>query len=155
MGFARPAAGSRRVLGVDLGDARTGLALGDTETRSCAPIEVLEIPRGRNSGRDLLRAIAVVARENLDEGGTIVVGLALNMDGSEGPRAKICRDFADALAKVCRHQVTLHDERLTSADAEDRLSQSGLTHAQKKARRDAIAAAAMLRDYLLSLPDAP
>jgi putative Holliday junction resolvase len=70
------------------------------------------------------------------------------MDGSEGPRAKLTRDFA--LACEQRFQLPLHfqDERLTSHAAESSLNRSGRTHAQKRRIRDALAACELLKDFL-------
>jgi putative Holliday junction resolvase len=70
------------------------------------------------------------------------------MDGSEGERAKLARRFADELAAATKLPVHLQDERLTSYDADQQMSRSGLTRGEKKARRDALAACALLRDFL-------
>ncbi|MBL8764448.1 MAG: Holliday junction resolvase RuvX [Phycisphaerae bacterium] len=135
-----------RYLAVDLGDARTGLALGDDATRIVSPRGVLEIPIARAAGNALLDA---VRRAFVESGaGGIVMGLPLNMDGSEGPRAKGVRAFASRLAERCPVPIELHDERLTTAAADWAMARSGLTHGQKKTRRDALAAAELLRDFL-------
>ena len=81
---------------------------------------------------------------------TSLVGLPLNMDGSEGPSAAKVRVFIDQLAEATKLTVHAFDERLTSAAADEQMAQSGLTHKQKKARRDALAAAAILRGFLES-----
>ena len=133
-----------RFLGVDLGDRRTGLALGDDATGLGAPIGRIDVPASRRD--ELVGAVADAAREQ--EADAIVVGLPVNMDGTEGPRARLSRDFAAALGARSGLEVHLHDERLTSAEADWAMAGGGLTHKQKKARRDAIAAAAMLRDFL-------
>jgi len=138
-----------RILGIDLGDKRTGLALADRVTEIASPLEVLEIPIARADGAELLAAIArVVARELGPTGGEVVMGLPLNMDGTEGPQAKLVRAFAVRLEAATGRKVHLQDERRTSMAADERLSRSGLTHGQKKSRRDAIAAAEILRGYL-------
>jgi putative Holliday junction resolvase len=72
------------------------------------------------------------------------------MDGSEGPAAKKARALAMMLHQHTGLQVHTFDERLTSYEADQRMSQSGLTRKQKKQRRDAIAAAAILSDFLTS-----
>ncbi|MBT7351496.1 MAG: Holliday junction resolvase RuvX, partial [Phycisphaerae bacterium] len=79
-----------RLLAVDLGDKRTGLATGDTETGSAFPIETLHIARGVA----LVQAVADAANEHGAD--AIVIGLPLNMDDSEGPRAAISRSFGEA-----------------------------------------------------------
>lgn len=142
-----------RLLGIDLGDKRTGVALADTMTRIASPVDVIETPIARRDGADLLAAIARVAQDELGplaSPGEIVVGLPLNMDGSEGPRAKMVRAFAARVAAATGRPVHLHDERLSSVEADARMARSGLTHGQKKSRRDAIAAAGILGGYMAS-----
>lgn len=141
-----------RYLAIDLGDKRTGLALGDTVTGIATPAGVVEVPIERRGGEALLEALAAAADELLGTGGAgLVVGLPLNMDGTEGPRAKLVRAFAARLGAKTGHEVHLFDERRTSELADERMARSGLTHKQKKGRRDAIAAAVMLRGFLDSL----
>ena len=81
-----------------------------------------------------------------------MLGLPFNMDGTEGPRAKLVREFAAELtAQFPRHsrmKVEFHDERLSSFAAEERLKRTGRTHGEKKALRDALAACAILEDFL-------
>ncbi|MBL0921094.1 MAG: Holliday junction resolvase RuvX [Phycisphaerales bacterium] len=139
-----------RLLCVDLGDKRTGLAVGDTETRFVSPLDVLEKPMGAGAtGEALIDAVAKAAADH--NAGALVVGLPLNMDDSEGPRARLVRAFAARLESRVGKPVHFQDERLTSVDADWTMAQSGLTHGQKKKRRDALAAAAILRDYLSTL----
>ena len=80
-----------RLLGVDLGDKRTGLAAGDTETASVFPLSTLHVPRGEA----LVAAVATEAAQHDAE--AIVLGLPLNMDGTEGPRATLTRTFGEQL----------------------------------------------------------
>jgi len=142
-----------RHLCIDLGDKRTGLAVGDTVTRLVSPLDVLEIPVTRNAGEDLLKALA---RAAADQGARVlVVGLPYNMDDTEGPRAKSVRSFADRVAKAAALPVVFQDERLTSAAADWSMARSGMTRGQKKARRDALAAAEILRDYFASFFSSP
>lgn len=143
-----------RYLAIDLGDKRTGLACGDDLTRIATPWRVVEVPLDRQGGEDLLVALAAACAEYFGprEHGAVVVGLPLNMDGTEGPRAKLCRSFAQRLGARIALPVHLHDERMTTDEAIRRLGGSGLSHAQKKARRDAIAAAATLEDFLATHP---
>ncbi|MCB9845724.1 MAG: Holliday junction resolvase RuvX [Phycisphaeraceae bacterium] len=138
---------ARRFLAIDLGDKRTGLAIADDATRIAAPLAVLEIPF-QGDGNRLIKAIEETLEESLAPSDEIVVGVPLNMDGSAGPAAKRAREFANRLAARTGRRVHEVDERLTTADADWSLARSGLTHGQKKARRDAIAAAAILREFL-------
>jgi putative Holliday junction resolvase len=133
-----------RYLALDIGDKRTGLATGDDETGIVSPGRVLERPAADRPG--LLAALrAALAEHSAD---ALVVGLPLNMDDSEGPQARKVRALAEFLAQGLGLALHLQDEQLTSADADGQMAQSGLTHGQKKSRRDALAAAAILRDFL-------
>jgi putative Holliday junction resolvase len=142
-----------RYLAVDLGDARTGLALGDDQTRIVSPVGVVEIARDAAGGQALLDALVKATDDALGPPGrrrdvALLVGLPLNMDGTEGPRAALTRAFAARLAERTALPVHFHDERLSSAEADWRMARSGLTRGQKKARRDALAACAILSDFL-------
>ncbi len=143
-----------RYLAIDLGDKRTGLALGDAITRIAGPVGMLDVPIDRAGGGALLDAIDAACREHLGDDpsrGEIVLGLPLNMDDSEGPRAKLVRAFADRVSGRTGRAVHLHDERRSSVRADERMARTGLTRGQKKARRDAIAAAGILQDFLDAL----
>lgn len=136
-------------MAIDLGDKRTGLALGDRDTRIASPAGLIEEPIGREGGAALLRAIERGVRGLVgDSPAELLVGLPLNMDGTEGPRARAVRVFAARIASTLGRPVVLVDERRTTIEADGRMARSGLTHKQKKMRRDAIAAAAILRAFL-------
>ncbi len=141
-----------RYVALDLGDKRTGLAVGDAVTGIASPLEVVEMPIDREKGEALLRALAHAMFRHFGEGltsdVTMIVGLPLNMDGTEGPRAILTRKFAERLAEHVRLPMELVDERLTSVEADDRMARTGLTHGQKKKRRDALAAQVLLQGYL-------
>lgn len=138
-----------RVVAIDLGDVRTGIAVGDRVTGIASPAGLVEVPIGREGGAALLRGIAEEVRQLVGtDAAEIVVGMPLNMDGTEGPRAKSVRAFAALIAAALGRAVVLVDERQTTMEADARMARSGLTHKQKKMRRDAIAAAAVLRAYL-------
>lgn len=138
-----------RYLAIDLGDKRTGVAMGDTLTGIVSPHDVIttssEAERFKRL-RDLIE---------WEGPGALVVGWPLNMDGSVGPNAQKCKAFADKLGEATRLPVHLHDERLSSAAADEQMAMSGLTHKQKKARRDALAAANILRGFFETLADPP
>jgi putative Holliday junction resolvase len=131
-------------LAIDLGDKRTGLAVGDDETRFASPLRTIERPIAQ--AEQLLDDIAKAVREHKAD--ALIIGLPLNMDDTEGPRAKLVRSFGARIAAHTGLPVHLQDERLTSDAADWDMSRSGLTRGQKKQRRDALAAAAILRDYL-------
>jgi putative holliday junction resolvase len=143
-----------RYLGLDLGDKRTGVAMGDDQTGIVSPIEVVEIDR-RRLGEDgyteaLRRLVAHHLGERERAQGEIVLGLPCNMDGTEGLPAVKARAIALKLGEIAARPVHLVDERLTTAEADWSLARSGLTRGEKKERRDALAAAAILRDFLAS-----
>ncbi|MFZ4573047.1 MAG: Holliday junction resolvase RuvX [Phycisphaerales bacterium] len=141
-----------RFLAIDLGDKRTGLAVGDAVTLIASPVDVLEVPISANAGEDLVRAVVAAAKEHVGlSRAELVVGLPLNMDGSEGPRAKQVRAFAARLGTATGMRVNFQDERLTSVEADWNMARSGMTHKDKKGKRDALAAAVLLRDYLAGL----
>ncbi|MSR34306.1 MAG: Holliday junction resolvase RuvX [Phycisphaerales bacterium] len=131
-----------RFLALDLGDRRTGLALGDSVTNIVTPIGTINVAKGPA----LLAALKKVIEENAPD--EIVIGLPLNMDDSEGAASKAVREFALQIAQLTNKPIHLHDERLTTFEADSRMSQSGRTHAEKKALRDSLAAAAILEDFL-------
>lgn len=137
-----------RYLCIDLGDKRTGLALGDAITKIASPLDVLEIALAERGGEALIEALARACGDHLGAGDALVFGLPLNMDGSEGAPAKKVRDFATRVAARTGREVHFQDERLTSADADWSMARSGMTRGEKKQRRDALAAAAILRDFL-------
>ncbi|MFO0874381.1 MAG: Holliday junction resolvase RuvX [Phycisphaerales bacterium] len=131
-----------RFLAIDLGAKRTGLAVGDDRTRLVTPLAVLEVPRGPALIQAIARAIDAQGPDAL------VIGLPLNMDGTEGRPAKETRTFGEALHAAVQLPVEYHDERLTSFAADDAMARSGRTHAQKRAVRDALAAKEVLEDFL-------
>jgi putative Holliday junction resolvase len=131
-----------RYLCLDLGDKRTGLATGDDETGVVAPAGGLAAPPGGDLVAAVLRVIEV------HDPDAIVLGLPLNMDGTEGPRAGQVRDFGRQLGQRIDRPIHYQDERLTSHAAEQQLAGSGRTHQQKKELRDTLAAAEILRDFL-------
>ncbi len=132
-----------RYLGVDLGTRRIGLALAEPEGGLVSPLKVLTAP-GRID--QVARLLLDAARDYAAE--EIVIGLPLNMDGSEGPQARLARSVAEAVRRLGGLMVHLHDERLTSHAADGRLAGRGLTRKRKKARQDAVAAQVMLESFV-------
>ena len=131
-----------RYLAVDIGGRRTGFAIGERELGMVQPLNVVEHPHEEAM---LLAVDAAIAEHGPDE---LVIGLPLNMDDSEGPAARNAHRLAEALRERTGLEVHLQDERLTSFEADARMAQSGRTHAGKKRIRDAIAAAALLEDFI-------
>lgn len=137
-----------RLLAIDLGGKRTGFAIGETEPAIASPLRVIETPVDQPAR--LIDAIEAAVREHRPD--ALVLGLPLNMDESEGPQAKKVRAFAHDLAQRLTLPIHFQDERLSTADADWLMAGSGLTRAQKKDRRDALAAAAILRDFIERQP---
>lgn len=131
-----------RTLGVDLGRVRIGLAVVD---------DVLGTPRALTTltrageARDLA-AIGEVARDY--EVSRAVLGLPINMDGSEGPSARLARSFAERLEAALGVPVELFDERLSSFEAETRLRDRGVSSREARGLVDAEAAAVILEGWL-------
>jgi putative Holliday junction resolvase len=118
-----------------------GLAVGDTTDAIATPLAVL-------AAEPITGVIAEIRRlaEQYEVVG-IVVGLPLNMDGTEGPQAKTARHLAHQLSEAIQLDVRLWDERLSSFEADEALA-GKLTRKKKKARQDAVAAGVILRDFL-------
>jgi putative Holliday junction resolvase len=131
-----------RYLAIDHGQKRTGLAISDASETLVSPHAVIETS---NQEELLRRILKVINQEQID---AVVIGLPLNMDDSEGPRAKRVRQFASGLEAQTDCPVTLHDERLSSFEADCLSEDLNLTRKKKKKRLDAIAAAAILRSFI-------
>ena len=132
-----------KYLAIDYGSRRTGLAVCDPSQTICSPLAVLD------STRDLIAQITeFIKTENAE---AVVIGLPLNMDDSEGSQAKSVRQFAEKLKAAIDIQIHFQDERLTSFAADEKLDMTDLSPAQKKQRRDAVAAADILQSFLDSL----
>ena len=132
-----------RFLGIDYGTKRIGLAVSDPDATIASPLRTIQ-SRG-DAGQDAM-AVAAVAREyEVDE---LVVGLPLNMDGTEGEQVKISRAFGEALQRETGLPVSYCDERLSSFEADELLRPAELTRKKKKARRDRVAAQIMLQTFL-------
>lgn len=136
-----------RHLAIDYGTRRVGLALSDEGGRFATPVAVIEVSASEQALDPIAR---LVANEHV---AVVVVGLPLNMDGTEGPAARAVRGWADALAARTSRPVVFVDERLSSFDAEQTLrsrKQAGerMTRRVKKQRLDALAAAQLLQAYL-------
>jgi putative Holliday junction resolvase len=131
-----------RYLGIDLGRARIGLALADDVLRAARPLAVVP-RRGDETDVHALRELAETYEVT-----RAVLGLPLNMDGSEGPSARMARAFADRLRAGLGVPVELQDERLSTFEAESRLRERGLSAREMKGRVDAEAAAVILQGWL-------
>ena len=131
-----------RILGIDYGDQRIGLALTDltgTLVGRAWTLHEWNLDRA-------VEQIAAVAKEN--EVGTLVLGLPKNMDGSEGPRAEKSRLVAERLTEATGLDVVLWDERRSSVEAHAILHANGRKEKKHRANVDAVAASLILEGYL-------
>jgi len=131
-----------RILGIDYGTKRLGLALSDEDEILASPLPV----RVRTTLAEDMKFLASLVRER--EIGTIVLGLPLNMDGSQGEMARAVQGFADELERGCNVPVILFDERLTTSEAERVLVQADISRKKRKNLRDGLAAVLILQGYL-------
>jgi putative holliday junction resolvase len=130
------------VLGLDLGDARIGVAVSDPDGRVAVPIGTVHV--GQPPGE--LKAIAAL----VDEHGAslVVLGHPRSMGGAAGARAALAESFADALRAILDVPVELQDERLSTVEAERRLAAAGTRGREARERVDASAAAVILQAWL-------
>ena len=131
-----------RILAVDLGKARTGLAVCDESELLASPAGVIS----EYNRQKLAETIAAKAAELTV--GCIVVGLPRNMDGSEGESAQNARSFAESLKELVCVPVELRDERGTTITAHGYLNETDTRGKKRKAVVDAVAATIILQDYL-------
>jgi putative pre-16S rRNA nuclease len=134
-----------RVLGVDLGSRRIGLALSDPSGTLASPLAVLKRSGDRAADH---RAIVAAAREA--EADTIVVGLPRSLSGREGPAARDARAEVAELVQVAGDGVSveMYDERLTTVTAQRTLVEAGVRRDARKRVVDKVAAAVMLQGWL-------
>lgn len=134
----------RRALGLDVGDKTVGLALSDTLGFTAQGLPTL----ARRGTETDVAAIAEICRENSVE--VLVVGLPLNMDGSEGPRAEISRRFGERLSAVAGVPVEYFDERLSTMEAERVLLEADVSRKKRKKVIDKLAAQVILQAWMES-----
>ena len=132
----------KRIMGIDYGDARTGVAISDL---LCSIVGSTFVVRSKNTEKALEDILQLVKQNDV---GQIVVGLPKNMDGTEGPRAILCREFAQKLGEITGLQVTMWDERRTTVEAHNILSQHNYHGKKRKETVDAVAASLILSGYL-------
>jgi len=129
-----------RYLAIDYGMKRTGLAVCDAGETIASPLAVVQ------GHKDLIQRIRRIATSEGIE--AVVLGLPLNMDGTEGPQAKLVRNFGKELGRQLGIPVHFQDERLSSFEAEQRILEMDLSRAKKKERLAALAAADILQTFL-------
>ena len=131
-----------KIMAVDLGDARTGLACCDRTEFLASPIGVIH----ERDFNEIIRQVAIAAEEyGVQE---VVVGHPKNMNGTVGERAEKCEKFAKILSQLLAIPVRLWDERSTTVSAENYLNETNTRGKKRKEVIDAVAATIILESYL-------
>ncbi|MDD6643131.1 MAG: Holliday junction resolvase RuvX [Faecousia sp.] len=131
-----------RVLAIDYGDARTGVAVSDALGMIVGQTTVIHSRNPQKTAQELARLVKECGAERL------VMGFPRNMDGSEGPRAALYREFAALVERECQMPVVLWDERRTTVEAHNILSDCNYHGKKRKNTVDAVAASLILEGYL-------
>ena len=131
-----------RIMAIDYGDARTGIAISDPTGFLAGYTEVIHSRKGEQV---CARLAGLVEQYQVEE---LVMGFPRNMDGTEGPRAELYRAFAGAVAEATGLTPVLWDERRTTIEAHDILHASGKKMKKHKKTVDAVAATLILEGYL-------
>ena len=131
-----------KIMGIDYGDARTGVAVSDL---LCTIVGSTTVVPSRNTEKAIADIVRIAKEQQV---GLIVVGLPRNMDGTEGPRAELCRGFAQQVREASGIEVTMWDERRTTVEAHNILSQHNYHGKKRKDTVDAVAASLILEGYL-------
>lgn len=131
-----------KIMAVDYGDARTGIAVCDKTEFLASPVGTIE----ERKFDVLVQKVAYMAKQYEVE--EIVVGLPLNMNGSKGPRAEICETFANALNEMTDIPVNMWDERSTTVQAHNYLNATNTRGKKRKEIVDTVSATIILEAYL-------
>lgn len=134
-----------RVLGLDYGARTIGAAVSDSRGEMALPLETICRKEENKLRRSLARIQELCGEYGVEK---IVIGLPLNMDGTEGERALLTRRFGEMAARRTGLPVLYEDERLTSWEADSLLAVGGIPRKDRKKTEDQIAAALILRSYL-------
>lgn len=131
-----------KIMGIDYGDARTGIAISDL---LCSIVGSTTVIHSRNDDKTIGQIKELIAQNGVGE---LVMGLPRNMNGTEGPRAELCRAFAQRLEEETGLPVKLWDERRTTVEAHNILSVHNYHGKKRKNTVDAVAASLILEGYL-------
>ena len=131
-----------RVLAIDYGDARTGIAVSDASGLIVGQTTVIHSYNAEKTALEIARLVRETGAERL------VMGFPRNMDGTEGPRAALYREFAKRVEETCGMPVVLWDERRTTVEAHQILSDCNYHGKKRKNTVDAVAASLILEGYL-------
>ena len=131
-----------RVMALDLGGQRIGVALTDALRVLASPLKTL---RAQPRAAAIQQIAELIASNEVAE---LVVGLPLTLSGEVGPQAKLVQEFVEALRPQVSIPIHMVDERLTSVEAERMMVEMGIKRDQRKARIDEVAASLILRDFI-------
>lgn len=131
-----------RIIGLDIGEKRIGVAVSDPSGVVATPLAVLDAARTLGDGRELQRLVDDYEAEEL------LVGLPLTMEGAEGPQAARIRIVAQRLGELVGLPVVYLDERLSSKEASRRMRETGASEKAQRGSKDMIAASIVLQAYL-------
>ena len=131
-----------RFVGLDVGTKRLGVALSDEMGWTAQPFAVIE---GKSPGGMTAKLKTLMAAYSLD---AVIIGLPLNMNGTEGPSAELARKLAECVEREMQVKVVLWDERLTTVAAERVLLEGDVRRKKRKENIDKIAAAMILQGWL-------
>lgn len=131
-----------KILAVDYGDARTGLAISDATELLASPLPQIE-------EKSMVKAAqAVIETSRQHKAGMIVIGLPRNMDGTEGSRAQKTRKMAAIVERAVEVPVRFWDERRTTVTAAEQLSEAGTFGKKRKEKLDSVSAAVILDSFM-------
>lgn len=132
-----------RAVGIDLGEKRIGVAISDSGGSLATPYEVVARTGSRDEDHRRIKAIVEEVEAEI-----LVVGLPLSLDGTEGKAAQGARQEAEAIGQTISVPIELHDERLTTVEAERILKEQGLGAAERRNVVDKVAAAILLQAWM-------
>ena len=134
-----------RIMGLDYGSKTVGVAVSDPLLLTAQGVEIIRREKENHMRRTLARIEELIVEYEV---GRIVLGYPLNMDDSEGDRARLSKDFADTLRRRTGLEVIMWDERLITVEAHDIMNEAGLKSSEHDKHVDKIAAMLILQDYL-------
>ena len=138
---------NHKILGLDIGSKRIGVAISTSDMTGALPLRTIKY----SNMKDFLKEINEIVKRH--EVKALIIGLPLNMDGSEGPRCDSVRDFAHAMMRIRDIPVVFHVERLSTQAVESAMVEADMTRAKRILRRDALAAVWILQSALDRLHD--
>lgn len=132
-----------RILGLDFGSKTVGVAITDPLGLTAQGLEVIRRDRPNKLRKTIARIEEIIREYDVEK---IVMGMPLNMDGTEGERAELTKEFAEKLKKRCELDIEFQDERLTTVEAYEIMEQTGTKN--KEDIVDEVAAVVILEDYM-------